>query len=479
MARRSKARSLSIAIRQSPVLAAAIESPDDTAAFATAISTATGGEVGSGGSESVATAADLPLTGNEAGDFAFVQETNRLYLWNGQGWYNIALINTTPSSISGNDASYNLSTEGIPTVITLNASDPEGVPIQWSYQVTSGSLTNGGGTTATITRNDNIFTITPTVNQLHKGSFSITFTASDGINTVLSSASQFTLNFGAEPGGALYETPGTYSWVAPVGVTSVSVVAIGGGCGGTRGRSSTYRYGGPGGGLGWKNNISVTPGQSYTVVVGAGGTSAGAGGDSYFINATTVKGGGGQIPTGTGKNLTTRSGGGSYIGDGGGKGGDCANAYDAFKAGGGGGAGGYSGQGGHGGGGASNNSSPTSGAGGAGGGGGGAGAYYSGGGGGGGTGVYGQGPNGTAGANAGFPNGGTGASGGSGGSNGGNGGGQYGIGGSPGLYGAGAGSGDNTPAGGSGAVRIIWGDGRAFPSTNVDLASSTAGETTI
>jgi hypothetical protein len=32
---------------------------------------------------------------------------------------------------------------------------------------------------------------------------------------------------------------------------------------------------------------------------------------------------------------------------------------------------------------------------------------------------------------------------------------------------------------GPGAVRIIWGDGRSFPSTNVDQASSTAGETTV
>jgi hypothetical protein len=34
-------------------------------------------------------------------------------------------------------------------------------------------------------------------------------------------------------------------------------------------------------------------------------------------------------------------------------------------------------------------------------------------------------------------------------------------------------------SGANGAVRIIWGDGRSFPSTNVDQASSTAGETTV
>ena len=28
----------------------------------------------------------LPDTGNKVGDQAFVEETNRLYIWNGSGW---------------------------------------------------------------------------------------------------------------------------------------------------------------------------------------------------------------------------------------------------------------------------------------------------------------------------------------------------------------------------------------------------------
>jgi hypothetical protein len=48
---------------------------------------------------------------------------------------------------------------------------------------------------------------------------------------------------------------------------------IGGFYGG--GGSGTYTINGGGGGLGWKNNIEVVPGQSYTVVVGAGGATDG------------------------------------------------------------------------------------------------------------------------------------------------------------------------------------------------------------
>jgi len=54
--------------------------------------------------------------------------------------------------------------------------------------------------------------------------------------------------------------------------------------------------GGAGGGLGYKNNYAVTPGSSYTVVVGAGGAaSTGAaqrgfsGGTSYFVSMGTVR----------------------------------------------------------------------------------------------------------------------------------------------------------------------------------------------
>ena len=112
-------------------------------------------------------------------------------------------------------------------------------------------------------------------------------------------------------GQALYENAGTYNWTCPANCTSVSVVCVGGGGGGTGspgnaaggglsildiGRYGDHRSGG-GGGLGWKNNISVTPGQTYKVVVGARGNGDFAGGQdggtSYFIDKSTCSGGGG------------------------------------------------------------------------------------------------------------------------------------------------------------------------------------------
>jgi hypothetical protein len=130
-------------------------------------------------------------------------------------------------------------------------------------------------------------------------------------------------------GESVYAIPGTYTWVAPDGVTSVSVVVVGGGS-----------ASGNGGGLAYKNNISVTPGSSYTVVVGEGGMPGVsiAGGESYFSTTGTVRASGGG---------STSSGGTNTAGDGGGTGGTRSGGY--LSAGGGGGAGGYSGNGGNGG----------------------------------------------------------------------------------------------------------------------------------
>ncbi|MNC23633.1 hypothetical protein D3C75_716630 [compost metagenome] len=69
----------------------------------------------------------------------------------------------------------------------------------------------------------------------------------------------------------MYTTPGTYQWVVPEGVYSVSCVIIAGGGQGTIGYGSQGIGAGFGGGLRYRNNIPVTPGTSYTIIVGSGG----------------------------------------------------------------------------------------------------------------------------------------------------------------------------------------------------------------
>lgn len=343
--------------------------------------------------------------------------------------------------------------------------------VTWNSPANNSSFTANTGTTftqalsATSAANS---VITYAVNTLPAGLTLVGNTISGNLTTVANTTvlitatasttgktATRTLNFTVASantpiGQAEYTTVGTYSWVAPTGVTSICVVAVGGG-----GGASVF----------------------------AGGKSQGiAGGNSSFHTILTANGGGG----GTGISAPVvggTGGGGTAIGGsvGGGNGGNGSSSSDGPNPSGGG-AGGYSGKGG-------NAGTPDGNAGGFGGG----------------VGIYGQGANGTAGsasaqAGAGGGGGGAGANeahggGGSGGANGSNsGGGAFGGGAGGGTGGGAGGAGGGlryynnypvtpgnsysivvgSPGGstiygmnaGRGAVRIIWGNGRAFPATN-------------
>jgi len=270
-----------------------------------------------------------------------------------------------------------------------------------------------------------------------------------------------------------FTTPGTHNWTVPAGVTSISVVAVGGGGGGLGHMGSGDAGGGAGGGLAYANDIAVTPGETIVVVVGAGGaakwaTSSDAKGNDGGLSKIVQSGsdvfgaGGGK---GNSRDGTVNVAGGSPFGgyDGGGTGGTSGGNNNNLTTGGGG-AGGYSGNGGAGG------TPANAGASGSGGGGGGGGGSNNrGSGGGGGVGIYGQG---SSGAGGGYTSDyGFGGGGGSGGANGADGTNGSLPNGSPGgLYGGGGGGSDTSDikggAGGDGAVRIIWpGELRYFPST--------------
>ena len=342
------------------------------------------------------------------------------------------------------------------------------------------TVTTASGSTGSVSGNSLVVTSVDSSDQIKVYAYGGT-TPFAGIITSIT-----TSTLGSYPfqGDAEFITPGTYSWIAPSGVTSVSAVAIGGGGAGYNGWANAA---GAGAGLGWKNAISVTPGQSYTVVVGAGGSkNGGAGGNSYFISLATVSGyGGGNASSGANTSGPNANGyGGGYVGDGGGAGGNSTNYQ------GGGGAGGYSGTGGN------QGSLPAANSGGAAGGG-----YYSstyGSGAGGGVGIYGRGDtatgwwHGSSGqvfstsqSNGG---GGAGGSGGTRGLSGENPQNSYGESGNSDGYGGTFGGGGGGPGtswpnasgnGGKGAVRIIYGVGRSFPATNTAAVTSVVTTTTI
>tara|TARA_Y100001970_G_scaffold125275_1_gene155025 strand:+ start:842 stop:1864 length:1023 start_codon:yes stop_codon:yes gene_type:complete len=130
----------------------------------------------------------------------------------------------------------------------------------------------------------------------------------------------------------------TTTWVCPAGVTSISVVCIGGGA--MYGNYGTP-HGGGGAGLGWKNNITVSPGTSYAVQVAAAIQTTNLAQNTNPSHTWFKDAAGNILVEGQSGNAQT---GGSWTGDGGGAGGaggSTSSAWGSYSRGAGGGAGGY------------------------------------------------------------------------------------------------------------------------------------------
>lgn len=80
-------------------------------------------------------------------------------------------------------------------------------------------------------------------------------------------------------------TLGSTSWTVPAGVSSIQAECIGGGAGGWTTNELDYGAGGGGGSYAKTNSISVTPGQTVYLFVGAGGGANTNGGDSWVNKA--------------------------------------------------------------------------------------------------------------------------------------------------------------------------------------------------
>src|SRR4051812_9429978 len=82
-------------------------------------------------------------------------------------------------------------------------------------------------------------------------------------------------------GTATFGTPGNYTWTVPAYVNTIDVELFGAAGGDQRTAYSDVEHGAPGGRV--QASVPVTPGQTYAIVVGgkggtAGGTNPGTGG---------------------------------------------------------------------------------------------------------------------------------------------------------------------------------------------------------
>ena len=147
----------------------------------------------SAGTTVYATLANLPGSAT-TGDQAFVSSNNGLYIYNGSGWYKVALVNATPYWDTEASASYTFTVDTAIT-ITLLAGDSDGHSI--TYTATPDSDANLFITITKDSDNGRIFTLTPDSENeapANSNTGNITFKASDGISFA-STVSSFTLTF--------------------------------------------------------------------------------------------------------------------------------------------------------------------------------------------------------------------------------------------------------------------------------------------
>lgn len=136
---------------------------------------------GSGGATVYSTAADLPLSGLTAGEFALVGNnsvnTNALYVTNGGGWYKISIVNLTPS-VSLSETTVTFSTANANTDIAVTINEPEGTPV--TVTVSNTGIANGTVANGTFHSSNNTFIIKG--GSVSTSGMTFTISASDGIN---------------------------------------------------------------------------------------------------------------------------------------------------------------------------------------------------------------------------------------------------------------------------------------------------------
>ena len=135
----------------------------------------------------------LPTSGLSAGQQAFVNGNNRLYISNGTGWYNLTFVNRTPTWLTEPDASYTISDSATPLLVTAKATDSDNSDINLLNQSFG---TDSAQYMVNISTDSSVWTFTPksadsigievAAGNLtdSNGDFVYTFKWSDGINFV-------------------------------------------------------------------------------------------------------------------------------------------------------------------------------------------------------------------------------------------------------------------------------------------------------
>ena len=317
------------------------------------------------GKKSFANAASFPASGN-TGEIIVDQATGTLHVWKGTKWDRVASgIDAGLNFTTEAQSSYVLASDGTATTVTVAASDPDGFPVTYSYDVVPENQSQA----TIVNNNDGTFTITPSTDSANAGNFTLRIKADDGRKVIRTTSTVYlafaTLTVSPAVNGNTTFTTGSVTGFAANTVYTLSNNTaadfdldfnLEGGSGG--GRSSDGAGGGAGGLTTGRYTLAAN--SSINLLVGAKGPNGGtsqyggsggagtgiytgtygsgevpimvAGGGGGSMNGGTQTGGGGGTTGGAGSDTSTNSndtpaGGGTQTGPGVGAGGNRGNGH--------------------------------------------------------------------------------------------------------------------------------------------------------
>lgn len=151
-------------------------------------------QVSAVGLQKFTTLDSLPSSNLTSGQQAWVESSGRLYISNGSGWYNVALINASPTLTLDQSGTIQLNADALSIVVTASATDSDDNQNMITFSVESDG--NMVGTGVTVSQDSSVFTITSLTEDSGgvAGDFTLTFKATDGI-AVDNEDLSFTLSF--------------------------------------------------------------------------------------------------------------------------------------------------------------------------------------------------------------------------------------------------------------------------------------------
>ena len=183
---------------------------------------------GVGGAAPVANDAALPTTGNSIGDLKITSDKKALHIWNGTKWERVQHgFNVSPRFVTLPPSTLSLNASGLTSTISAEAVDETGFPITYDWDGFSDSTVYAASSLpnqiTNVTESAGVFTLTPSTNTSHAGSFTFRTKASDGAQvSIANTVVGLTFSVDITTSGVTFNSDGTNSFDFTDALTSTT-----------------------------------------------------------------------------------------------------------------------------------------------------------------------------------------------------------------------------------------------------------------